>query len=518
MAEQTTNVIAIAAGGDQSLALLSNGTVTNWGASYGAIPAMATNVTAIAAGTNFSLVLRSNGTVIAWGDNANGQTNVPSGLSNVVAIAAGGAQALALRSDGTVTNWGATSGSIPATLTNAMGIAAGYAHAVALRNDATVVAWGNNSGGQTNVPAWFGPVKLIAAGGNQSLASIFSPLLQYPVDVSKDLLLIYNSASSNSVWVKDYYLANRPLVSRANVMGVGCPLTETIFPQDYTNTIQSGASQWLSSHPTLRPQYVVLFLDVPSRVNGDNTNGYSALQIKPSVSYQLHTDFPGWRPFVTHINMGDTNDCIDYINKLAVFGTNGQLFISASAGGYGNTNYYFDDNRDHNLYGTGPSRGNQAKNGVLSANPLASVTYVTNYLSPHITNAVNVAGYMSWGHHSSWDIGLPWEYATNGAVKFTGNSRWYLIQTIESVNGFRDNSSSLQGFFLQWFSMTGFGGTNYSNTPIGAVTHVDEPGGGLNDSAIYFGLWEHGIVFASCAWNSRRTPYFQAVGDPFVRR
>jgi alpha-tubulin suppressor-like RCC1 family protein len=33
MAEQTTNVIAIAAGGDQSLALWSNGTVTNWGGS-----------------------------------------------------------------------------------------------------------------------------------------------------------------------------------------------------------------------------------------------------------------------------------------------------------------------------------------------------------------------------------------------------------------------------------------------------------------------------------------------------
>jgi alpha-tubulin suppressor-like RCC1 family protein len=244
-----TNAIAIAAGGDQSLALLSNGTVTNWGATFGPIPAMATNVTAIAAGTNFSLALRSNGTVIAWGNNTLVQTNVPSGLTNVVAIAAGGAQAFALRSDGTVTNWGATSGSIPANLTNAMGIAAGYSHAVALRNDATVVAWGNNSNGQTNVPTWLGSVKLIAAGGNQSLASIYSSLLQYQVDVSKDLLLVYNSASSNSVWVKDYYLAHRPMASNALVYGIGCVTNEIALPDEFTNQIAAPFLQWLANTP-----------------------------------------------------------------------------------------------------------------------------------------------------------------------------------------------------------------------------------------------------------------------------
>jgi len=75
------------------------------------------------------------------------------------------------------------------------------------------------------------------------------------------------------------------------------------------------------------------------------------------------------------------------------------------------------------------------------------------------------------------------------------------------------------GNFIQWFSSNAFGGTNYSNTPVGAVTHVEEPfSPGVENSQIYFGLWAAGKNFAICAWNSRRTPYFQAVGDPFVRR
>jgi hypothetical protein len=51
----------------------------------------------------------------------------------------------------------------------------------------------------------------VSAGGRQSLASRFSSAVQYPVEVSRDLLLIYNASSSSSAFVKDYYLAHRPL-------------------------------------------------------------------------------------------------------------------------------------------------------------------------------------------------------------------------------------------------------------------------------------------------------------------
>ena len=96
------------------------------------------------------------------------------------------------------------------------------------------------------------------------------------------------------------------------------------------------------------------------------------------------------------------------------------------------------------------------------------------------------------------------------------NSSWYPIATAESYDGWRYVST---GAFIQWFASTAFGGLNYSNTPVCAVTHVDEPGlPGVSDSQVYFRLWCQNKNFAICAWASRRTALFQAVGDPFVSR
>ncbi|MGD0812243.1 MAG: RCC1 domain-containing protein [Verrucomicrobiota bacterium] len=50
---------------------------------------LTTNVVAIAAGGLNAMALRNDGTVEAWGDPYSGVTNVPSGLSNVVAEATG---------------------------------------------------------------------------------------------------------------------------------------------------------------------------------------------------------------------------------------------------------------------------------------------------------------------------------------------------------------------------------------------------------------------------------------------
>ena len=92
IAGQLTNVVAIAAGDDHSLALKADGTVVGWGDNfYGeiTIPAGLTNVVAIAAGGYHSLALKADGTVVGWGDNNYGEINIPAGLTNVVAIAAG---------------------------------------------------------------------------------------------------------------------------------------------------------------------------------------------------------------------------------------------------------------------------------------------------------------------------------------------------------------------------------------------------------------------------------------------
>ncbi len=350
-----TNAIAISAGGRQSLALKKDGTIVQWGQPFGAPPAI--TAVAIASGTNFHLALRTNGTVVAWGNNTSGQTNVPPNLSNVVAIAAGGAHGLALKVDGTVVAWGNNSRgqtSVPGNLTNAMAIAAGYAHSLALSNNGTVVAWGDNTYGQTNTPALVS-VKLLAAGGYQSLVSVCSPLVQYPVDVTKDLLLIYNTNSVDSFNVWSYYMQHRPMVTGANVLPIGCTTNEAIRPEYYTNVIAAQVQSWLSANPTKRPSYIVLFPDIPSQVDTEDVSSICFLHDlktqRPSVQYGLYAwSTPGCSPFVTSINMGDTNACKAYIDKLQYFGTNcfgtscspGSLFISALQRGYGNTNYYFE--------------------------------------------------------------------------------------------------------------------------------------------------------------------------------
>ena len=324
-----TNVIAIAADGLESLALLKNGTIMQWGQTNVAIPAGLTNVTAIAAGTNFSLALLQNSTVVVWGLNNYGQTNVPAGLSNVVAIAAGGAHALALKQNGTVVVWGAWT-NVPAGLSNVMNVAAGENHSIALKNDCTVVCWGDNSFGQTNVADGLGNVKLIAGGGDFSLASRFSTMVMYPIDVTKDLLLIYNTNSPDSSFVLNYYIANRPGVSAANVLGIGCITNEIISRSDFTNQVLTPYLNWLSANPTKHPQYLVLFLAIPARVE-DGGAAY------PSVQYQLVTDTPPFQPFVTAINMNGTNDCIGYIKKLTSLGTliyGNSPILSANVNGY----------------------------------------------------------------------------------------------------------------------------------------------------------------------------------------
>jgi hypothetical protein len=241
-----SNVIAIAAAANQSLALLSNGTVAAWGQTNGSAPASL----AIAAGETFSLALTTSGMVVAWGATNYGQTSVPGNLTNAVAIAAGGSHALALRADGTVTAWGANGSgqtNVPAGVSNFIAVAAGTAHSLARRNDGTTLAWGDNTFGQTNALITNALVKLVAAGANHSMVAAFSPLVQYPINVTQDLLLVYNATTADGSNVFAYYLANRPMVANANVLALtNCPATYTITRPDFTSTIKPSLSNWFS--------------------------------------------------------------------------------------------------------------------------------------------------------------------------------------------------------------------------------------------------------------------------------
>jgi alpha-tubulin suppressor-like RCC1 family protein len=188
-----SDVTAIAAGYDHTLALLSDGTVRAWGGNFfgqlgdgsttvrrSPVPVNGlTDVIAIAAGTQFSVALRSDFTVWTWGSDGSGQlgegtiggsSNVPievTGVSGVTCIAAGGAHVLAVKSDNTVWGWGSnglgqlgdnspTNRPTPVQMTDvtsASRVAAGINHSMVLRTDGTVMATGYNGYGELGLGA-----------------------------------------------------------------------------------------------------------------------------------------------------------------------------------------------------------------------------------------------------------------------------------------------------------------------------------------------------------------------------
>ena len=174
------------------------------------------DIRAVAAGNNFSLALDKDGNVWAWGLNDKGQlgdgstTNRTSGsvkisgFTTVTAISAGYQHAVAMKSDGTVWTWGSNSNGQLGDNTNTdnpspaqvllltgvyMAVSAGYDHTVVLKNDGTVWTWGGNfygqlglgtSGAGTDVKV---PIQLnvygvaaVSAGTQFTMALIFTPV------------------------------------------------------------------------------------------------------------------------------------------------------------------------------------------------------------------------------------------------------------------------------------------------------------------------------------------------------
>ena len=179
-----SGVMALAAGYNQSCALLTDKTVKCWGTNKpGFVRGPSTpvavsglvDVKSLTVGQYHACALTNTGAPLCWGRNDGGQLGngtttesatpvAVTGLSGVTALAAGGQHTCALLTDTTVRCWGSnyygqlgngttTPGATPTPvavtgLSDVMALTAGYSHTCALLRDQTVKCWGGNDWGQ----------------------------------------------------------------------------------------------------------------------------------------------------------------------------------------------------------------------------------------------------------------------------------------------------------------------------------------------------------------------------------
>lgn len=378
------------------------------------------------------------------------------------------------------------------------------------------------------------------------------------------VLIVYNVNSSDSVAVANYYVNNRPGMAGVDVLGISCATSEQLDYADVVNTIRTPIYNFIARAG--RPKtYVIMCRGIPSRTTGQPAGGdfsnpsvdETIARADPNWNNSVGTEyignggsaynglvvgnyntpysvgaFPGTSFLVTRMDMGSLAATEAYINKLvAMYNAMATpaIAISAAGAGLGGTNYIFDDmavsaytgilnaQDDYacisNAFGTAPNY-----NKISTSR----CSFQGNGASTPITSAADLKGYFSWGVHNGVFGG---NYPADGTLSFSGKSNWYLVATVESFNGIINSG---QGWFGEWFSATGGGGTSYSRTPIGMSCQTDEPSvAGIANQA-FFCNWELGMNFAMCAWGSRNAPNgspyattngtggFMAVGDPLV--
>ena len=181
--------VAVGAGQNHSLAILSDGSVIAWGlddtGQVSLIPAFGSTPVSVSGGYGHSAALLTDGNIVCWGDNTFGQCDVPAlGAETYTSVECGTSSTIALRSDGLVVAWGtnpALPGDdvtvIPPIPVGEVVVEAGgrFSNAYFRTDLGTIEVWGNNDAEQ-NLPPHMGPtiVTGVAIGLKFGIATLFA--------------------------------------------------------------------------------------------------------------------------------------------------------------------------------------------------------------------------------------------------------------------------------------------------------------------------------------------------------
>jgi hypothetical protein len=353
------------------------------------------------------------------------------------------------------------------------------------------------------------------------------------------VLLVYNTSSKDGLELAEFYKANRPGMSGVDTLGVTADTTEITTSAKAISQIRTPIYDFIanSSQPKY---YVIMCRGLPSRV-WDNelplaSVDYLVARSDPNLAISVGAEYcqggglnyynkafapgsyPGTPFLVTRMDMGTLSTTKAYIQKIKTMYEampSPDVVVSASSAGLGGSNYLLDEVRNKAYGSAFPIAKDQSDlaNRSYSNVPLSRRLYLFGIagVNAHLASGADVTGYECWGANG----GMTATYPNDRSIFFTGKSNWYLVKTVESYNGI---VGSHHGTFEKWFSPNTAGGWQYSRTPIGMACHTDEPSLGGVEGSMYMCNWEAGLLFSECAWSSRRTKYFMAVGDPLVKR
>ena len=184
--------------------------------------------------------------------------------------------------------------------------------------------------------------------------------------LSTRVLLVYNTNSSDSVAIKDYYVSNRPGMGSVDTLGVAADTAEKTTPANLVSQIRTPIYNFLSDSPN-KKYYVIMCRGFSSRVWSEgkayasvdyllsradpNLSNSVGREYNGRINFQISyapTTFPGTAFLVTRLDMGSLAATRAYINKIkrvcAAMSTP-SLAVSAQSAGLGGTNYLLDEVR-----------------------------------------------------------------------------------------------------------------------------------------------------------------------------